>query len=55
MAGLQYGEGCIMIDSVVWAQFINVTDSHVAIATNALRRAAGINNKSHKPIKDTGK
>jgi len=34
MAGLQSGEGRIMIDSVVWAQYINVTDSHVAL-TNA--------------------
>jgi len=43
MAGLQSGEGCMMIDSDVWAQRINVTDiqtdSHVSIA-NALRRAA---------------
>jgi len=39
MAGLQSGEGRTMIDSVVWAQYINVTDahtdSHVAIATAA--------------------
>jgi len=27
MAGLQYGEGRMMIDSVVWAQYINVTDT----------------------------
>jgi len=36
MAGLQSGKGRMMIDSVVWAQYINVTDthtdSHVAIA-----------------------
>jgi len=36
MAGLQYGESYIMIDSVVWAQYINVTDRqidrHIAIA-----------------------
>jgi len=35
-AGLQSGEGRMMIDSVVWAQHINVTDthtdSHVAVA-----------------------
>jgi len=41
MVGLQSGEGRTMIDSVVWVQYINVTDkhtdSHVAIA---LRRAA---------------
>jgi len=39
LAGLQYCEGRMMTDSVVWAQYINVTDtqtdSHVAIA-NAL-------------------
>jgi len=28
MAGLQSGEGRMMIDSVVWAQYINVTDKH---------------------------
>jgi len=28
MAGLQSGEGRVMIDSVVWAQDINVTDTH---------------------------
>jgi len=28
MAGLQSGECRMMIDSVVWAQYINVTDSH---------------------------
>jgi len=39
MAGLQSREGRMMIDSVVWAQYINVTDrhtdSHVAIANAA--------------------
>jgi len=39
MAGLQSGEGHTMIDSVVWAQYINVTDrhtdSHVATANAA--------------------
>jgi len=28
MAGLQSGEGRMIIDSVVWAQYINVTDTH---------------------------
>jgi len=28
MAGLQSGEGRVIIDSVVWAQYINVTDIH---------------------------
>jgi len=27
-AGLQSAEGRMMIDSVVWAQYINVTDRH---------------------------
>jgi len=27
LAGLQYDEGRMMIDSVVWAQYINVTDT----------------------------
>jgi len=39
MARLQSGEGRMMIDSVIWAQHINVTDtqtdSHVAIANAA--------------------
>jgi len=39
MAGLQSGEGRMMIDSVLWVQYINVTDthtdSHVAIANAA--------------------
>jgi len=30
MAGLQTSEGCMMIDSVVWAQYINVTDTQTA-------------------------
>jgi len=29
MAGLQSGEGRMMIDSVVWAQYINVTDTQI--------------------------
>jgi len=28
MAGLKSGKGRMMIDSVVWAQYINVTDTH---------------------------
>jgi len=40
MAGLQSGEGRMMIDSVVWAQYINATDRHtdsdVAIARDTL-------------------
>jgi len=47
MLGLQSDESRTMIDSVVWAQYINVThtyiDSHVAIANAVpthLRRAA---------------
>jgi len=28
MAGLQSGEGSMMINSVVWAQYTNVTDTH---------------------------
>jgi len=30
MAGLQSGEGRMMIDSVVWAQYINVTNTQTA-------------------------
>jgi len=42
MAGLQSGEGRMMIDSVAWAQYINVTDKHtdsyVAIANAASKQ-----------------
>jgi len=50
MAGLQSSEGRMMIDSVVWAQYINVTDthhnswhtdSHVAIANAAPTHCVG--------------
>jgi len=49
MAGLQSGEDRIMIDSVVWAQYIDVTDTQplfvadrqVAIANAALRISVG--------------
>jgi len=51
MAGLQSGEGRMMIDSVVWAQYINVTDtqtdSHVAIA---LRREIDTMNSGYSPF-----
>jgi len=44
MAGLQSGEGRLMIDSVVWAQYINVTDRqphrHSKCRTKALHRKA---------------
>jgi len=48
MAGLQSGDGRMMIDSDVWVQYINVTDTHTDRQTrrrsrcrsNALRRAA---------------
>jgi len=51
MAALQSGEGRMMIDLVVWPQYINVTDtqthshshtdSHVAIAISALTHCVG--------------
>jgi len=45
MAGLQSDEGRMMIDSVVWAQHINVTDtqthSHVATANAMPRHRVG--------------
>jgi len=45
LAGLQSGEGRMMIGSVVWAQYINVTDrhtdSHVAIANAAPTHCVG--------------
>jgi len=48
MAGLQSGESRMMIDSVVWAQNVNVTHTHThrqprrhsKCRANALRRAA---------------
>jgi len=45
MTGLQSGEGRMMIDLVVYAQYINVTDtqpdSHVAIANAAPTQCVG--------------
>jgi len=35
MAGLQSGEGRMMIDLIIWAQYVNVTDRHIAIANAA--------------------
>jgi len=49
MAGLQSGEGRMMIDSVVWAQYINVADSHVVIA-NAAPTRLYIANWTTKPV-----
>jgi len=48
MAGLQSGESRMMIDSVVWAQCINVTNTqtatqprrHINSRPNALRQVA---------------
>jgi len=44
MAGLQSGKGYMMIDSVIWAQYINVTDRqprhHSKCHSNALCRVA---------------
>jgi len=37
-AGLQYGEGRMMIDSVVWAQHINVTDTQTATSPQQMPR-----------------
>jgi len=53
MAGLQSGDGRIMIDSVVWAQYINVTDrqtdSHVAVANAAQRPGIGRQSEGKVP------
>jgi len=46
MAGQQSGEGRVMIDSVVWTQYINVTDSHVAIPNAALTHCVGRHNRA---------
>jgi len=43
MAGLQSGEGRMMIDSVVWAQYINVTDT---LTTTHCMRSSCNDNKS---------
>jgi len=53
MAGLQSGEGRTMIDSVVWAQYINVTDrhtdSHVATANATALGGKNARSISHPP------
>jgi len=45
MSGLQSGDDKMMINSVVWAQYINVTDtktdSHIAIANAAPTHCVG--------------
>jgi len=41
MAGLQSGEGRMMIDSVVWAQYINVTNTHTQPRRNSNITASG--------------
>jgi len=38
MAGLRSGEGRLMIDSVVWAQYINVTDTQTATSPQQMPR-----------------
>jgi len=56
MAGLQSGEGHTMIDSVVLAQYINVTDtqvatqlhSHVATTTAALTQCVRAAKTTHR-------
>jgi len=60
MAGLQSGECRMMIDSVVWAQYINETDTqtdrqprrHSKCRANALRREAKIEqaNRERVPV-----
>jgi len=37
MAGLQSGEGRMMIEPVVWAQYINVTDTQTATSSQQMR------------------
>jgi len=62
MAGLQSGEGCTMIDSVVWAHYVNVTDTqtvtqpcrHGNSCPNALQWATKtITQKHHTSMKTT--
>jgi len=52
MVGLQSGEGRMMIDLVVWKQYVNVTDtqtdSHVAIA-NAAQGSKNDNRMRDRP------
>jgi len=51
MAGLQSGEGRMTIDSVVWAQYINVIDTQTATSPQQMQRqgtASGGKNSSLK-------
>jgi len=52
-AGLQSGEGRMIIDSVVWAQYVNVTDKltdgHVAIANSAQMHCV-VRQNIYKPV-----
>jgi len=47
MAGLQSDEGRVMIDSVVWAQYINMTDTQTATSLSRmpLQRTASAGKK----------
>jgi len=50
MAGLQSGEVRMMIDSVVWAQYVNVTDTQTATSPQQMprqRTALGSKNLLH--------
>jgi len=38
MAGAQFGEGRMKFDSVIWAQYINVTDTQTATSPQQLQR-----------------
>jgi len=50
IAGLQYGEGRMMISSVVWAQYINVTDTqHNSLQTDRQPRRHSKCRPAHLP------
>jgi len=55
MAGLQSGEGRMMIDSVVWAQYINMTHTHTQPRHDSNSRPNALHLGSNKTARKRGK
>jgi len=52
MAGLQSGEGRMMIDFVVWAQYINVTDTETATSPEQMLCQCTVSGGKNKQTPD---
>jgi len=47
MAGLQSGNGCTMTDSVVWVQYINMTDAQLCLHSKCCANVLTLGSKNH--------